>query len=109
MRKVPPAIQIILSICEEPSRTVASGWNVVEGKSAVISSIAFQWIDGNTIWLGHATQDDLWTLLDRGPTPGADQCGRHRSLLLFWNGADVKPACPQGQCRAVLPADRMQS
>src|SRR6478735_4854199 len=67
MRKVPPGIQIILSICEEPSRTVASGWNVVEEKSAVISSIAFQWIDRNRIWLGQARREPCHILLDRGP------------------------------------------
>ena len=66
MRKVPPGIQIILSICEEPSPTVASGWNVVEGKSAVISSIAFQWIDRNTIWpatLGGSRVTFYWTVV----------------------------------------------
>src|ERR1044071_5819760 len=68
MRNVPPGIQIIASICEEPSRSMALDWNVDEEKSAVISSIAFQPIGRSAIKPAQATQERCHVLLDRGPT-----------------------------------------
>src|SRR5438093_6272879 len=69
MRKVPPGIQIIPSVCGAP--TVASGLNVVAGKSVVISRAASRSIAKIAIWPGGK--------LRRSPVTGYWTVVQHRS------------------------------
>src|SRR5438105_5318041 len=70
MRKVPPGIQIIPSVCEAP--TVASALNVLAGKSVVILRAASR-IDRQIArdTLGRSAVTSYWTVVQHRSDPAS--------------------------------------
>src|SRR5882724_2505393 len=107
MRKVPPGIQIILSMSEGPSQMAASDVILAAGCAVIKALPPNRCIDvhlsGNT--LRRRILPRYWTVVQHRARVCAGPIG---SLCRVRGRRSAIQACPQGQCCAVDFADRIR-